>query len=304
MTGDRNHPFELRTLRYFTTLVREGGISNAAKALHITQPTLSRQISELEANVGSPLYEKRGGRLELTDKGRLLYERAKTILELADQTEEDLEGTSRSISGTVRIGAGESTAMALVAQATRTMCAEYPNVSIHLSSGFTMDHLDNLNKGVLDFVLECETVDRPGFEALELPLQDRWVVLIPEHDPLAAKDHVEPGDFAGTDVLLSRQALKAGIIRDWLGPQLETVNVVATHNLTVNSSFLCRADLGYLFTYDGLYEVPGLVSRPLAPELRSRTGLIWVKRRPLSGPARIFLEHMRRACDKAGITEG
>ncbi|WP_350453988.1 LysR family transcriptional regulator [Slackia heliotrinireducens] len=291
------HMFELRTLRYFLAFVQEGGISNASKALHITQPTLSRQLADLERNVGRPLYEKTGGYIHLTHEGRVLYDRAKAIVELSDQAEEELAGTTKNVSGTVRIGAGESIGMKVVARAIRRIQADYPDLTVHLSSGFTMDHLENLERGVLDFVLECETVGRPGYGALEFPVQDRWVALMPEDDPLAAHEYVEPQDFEGANVTMSRQALKVGKMKEWFGDSLDKVHVVATHNLTVNSTFICRERMGYVFTYEGLYTVPGLVSRPFMPELYSKTGLIWVNKRTLSLQAQTFLDYLRAECD-------
>ena len=295
MVGERNHMFELRTLRYFLAFVQEGGVANAAKALFITQPTLSRQLSDLERSVGCPLYEKRAGRIELTQKGRMLYEYAKTIVELSDRAEEDLEGSEKAVSGVVRVGAGESTAMSVVARAIRLIQRDYPDLVIHLSSGFTMDHMENLEKGVLDFVLECETVSRPGYGSFEFPVQDRWVAFMPADDPLTEKPFVEPADFDGANVVMSRQSLKSGKMFEWFGDLLERVHVVATHNLTLNSTFITREGMGYLFTYAGLYEIPGLVSRPLRPELSSKTGLIWLKKRSMSDQARVFLESVQEA---------
>lgn len=292
-----HHMFELRTLRYFLTFVQEGGVSNASKALHITQPTLSRQLAELEKNIGGSLYVKNSRRIQLTEQGSILYEYAKTIVELCDHAEEQLSAPNGEISGTIRIGAGETTAMKIIAQAASAIQADHPKLSIHITSGASMDLMENLNKGLLDFMLECETKSRPGYESLKLPVADRWVALIPEDDPLASKQAVYPYDFEGRNVALSRQALKAGKMKEWFGDSLDALHVVATHNLTLNSTFFARARMASVFTYEGLYNIPGLASKPLAPELTSESALIWTKKRNLSDQARIFLEYMHETCE-------
>ena len=291
-------PFELRTLRYFLTFVNEGGVSNASKALHITQPTLSRQLADLERNVGKQLWSKESRRITLTAEGDRLYEYARTICELSEQAAEELANTDMGVSGVVHIGAGESVGMKVIARALRQLQYDHPGISVHLSSGFTMDHMEKLNKGLLDFILECETIGRPGYGSLEFPIMDRWVALMREDDPLASRDAVRPEDFRGASVTLSRQSMKTGKMAEWFGDVLETMHVIATHNLTLNSSFLVREGLGYVFTYDDMFTAPGLVARPFTPELTSNCGLVWVKKRSASKAAQIFLDYVRRECNR------
>ena len=290
--------FELRTLRYFIAFVDQGGISKASQAMHITEPTFSRQIGELERRVGKPLYKRINKRIILTKEGEALYDYAKEIIQLADRAEEELTTGTSKISGSVLIGAGGTVGMKIIAEAIDHMQQTNPEILTEFYSGASLDQMEQLSKGLLDFVLETELVSRPGYERLEFPIRDTWVAYMREDDPLAKKKSVKPKDFEGRNVILPRQAMKTGVLNGWFGESLEKTYTVATQNLTLNSMFIVKQGLGYSFTYDGLFEIPGLVHRPLKPVLEDKNGLIWSKKHPLSTQAQVFLDCVRKAIEE------
>ncbi|HIW77354.1 MULTISPECIES: LysR family transcriptional regulator [Gordonibacter] len=292
---------ELRTLRYFLALAQEGTVSNAAKALHVTQPTLSRQLADLERSFGKQLFERGSKRIALTDEGVRLREYAKAIVELADKAEAELSQPERAVSGDVHIGCGETDALRIVLRAAKRLRATYPDVRFHLASGTTVDLVDRFHDGRFDFLLECEFVQRPDCESLRLPALDRWGVLMRKDDPLAANDVVRVDDLADRALITSRQATKTGKLREWAGDVADAWNVVATYNLPFSGALMVEEGVGVAVCYDRLVRLSDegtMCFRPLDPPLVSEMGLIWKKHRRLSRPATAFLEALQEECNE------
>ena len=267
---------ELRTLEYFLAVAREGNISNAAKALHITQPTLSRQLSSLEKEFGRELYTRGPKGIELTDQGSILCRYAESIVELARKAEEDMLPSERSIGGTVHIGAGESQAMTLIAQAMDEVRRTYPAVDFAIHSGTTAELKDGLVRGFYDVMLECEMREHAKMNAMHLPVTDVWGALA---------------------------------LRDWAGDALDRMDVVATFNLPLNGRYLVRQGMGCMLTYEGLFdasESSDLRFVPFAPRFEAHQGLVWRSSMP-NKQTQAFLDAMERVCarhaeDDAGIS--
>lgn len=288
---------ELRTLEYFLAIAREGNITNAAKALHITQPTLSRQLAALETELGCQLYTRSHKGIELTDRGIMLQRYAESIMELASKAEEDLKPTSDTVEGTVYIGAGETYLMGIVARAMKNVHERYPGVNFSLSSGTTATLKDNLVKGFYDVMLECEVQDHAKLNVLRFPVPDTWCVLMRSDDPLAQKRALAPEDLRGRQVIISHQGLKSGVLANWLGPVKESLDVVAEYQLPLNARFLVKEGFGICFTYDNLIgsesEEDGLCTRQLRPLAKSFQGLIWRRTMP-NRQTQVFLDEVRR----------
>lgn len=292
---------ELRTLRYFLALAQEGTISNAAKALHVTQPTLSRQLSDLEKSFGKQLFERGSKGIVLTDDGVRLREYAESIVELADKAEAELAQPDKAVTGDVHIGCGETDAMRIVLRAAKRLRTQHPGVHFHLSSGTSADLMDRFDGGLFDFLLECEVASRPDCEMLVLPATDVWGVLMREDHPMAAHDVVEAKDLVDEPLICSRQALKVGKMREWAGEILDEWNVVATYNLVFNGALMVEEGMGVALAYAYLTRTDDgglLCFRPLDPPLISAMGIIWKKHRRLSRAAAAFLECLREECDE------
>ena len=288
---------ELRTLEYFLAVAREGNISNAAKALHVTQPTLSRQLSSLEKEFGRELYTRGPKGVELTDQGTVLHRYAESIVELAHKAEDDMLLPAQAVSGTVHIGAGESQAMALVAQAMDNVRRAYPSVDFAIHSGTTAELKDGLVRGFYDVMLECELQRHAKMNILELPVADVWGAIALRDSEVGRLEGISPADLAGQNIVASRQAL-AGTLRDWAGNALDAMNVVATFNLPLNGRYLVRQGMCCMLTYEGLFDTSAesdLCFIPFAPRFEAHQGLVWRSSMP-NKQTQVFLDAMEQVC--------
>ncbi len=294
---------ELRTLRYLITVAQEGNVSNAASALHITQPTLSRQLSALEKEIGCPLFTRTYKGMELNEDGAKLLRYAESIIELVDKAESDLSPNSDAVKGSVYIGAGETTNMRYVGEAMKLTLKRFPEIDFHLFSGTSVDLMDGMARGAYDFLIECELKGHVDMNVLELPIQDRWGVITPKGSKLSALRKVRPNDLVGQPLLMSRQAMKAGMLNKWAGKVANDLDVRVVYSLPLNAALLTRAGVGSLLTYEGLIETEGdaeLTFVPLEPELTSRQGIIW-RKGAMSKQARVFLDALQE-CIKDAAT--
>ncbi|WP_294488473.1 LysR family transcriptional regulator [uncultured Mailhella sp.] len=284
---------ELRVLRYFLVVAREESISRAAELLHITQPTLSRQIMELEDELGKKLFLRGGRRMTLTEDGVFLRGRAQEIVSLADSTAEEFRSTEEDVSGEIRIGGGESPGMRLIAAAATELVAAHPHVSCQFFSGNAADVMERLDKGLVDFGVFVEPADLSRYEYVRLPTAERWGVLMRSDSPLAARASLRPEDVTALPLICSRQALVANEISGWMGQSFDRLNVIATYNLLYNASLLVEEGMGYALCLEGIIRSDNggpLCFRPLEPGLEVGLALAWKKYQVFSRAAEKFLD--------------
>jgi DNA-binding transcriptional LysR family regulator len=294
--GSGGIAMELRELRYFLAVAQEENISKAAETLFVTQPNLSRQMQNLEKEIGQPLFIRGSRRITLTDAGKLLRKRAEEILELYRKTEDELNAPIAEIGGDIYIGGGESHVMKLVAKAARAVQKEHPKVTFHLFSGDSATISERLDKGLIDFGIFIEPFDLSKYDFLRLPLHDTWGVIMRKDSPLAQKEYVTPADLQDQPLIRSRQSLGKNKISDWFGKPTEELNVVATGNLLYNLSLLVEEGLGYAVTLDKILNTTGnsnLCFRPLYPELISHLDIAWKKNQVYPKCAEIFLQKLK-----------
>lgn len=286
---------EMRVLRYFLAVAREESISRAAELLHITQPTLSRQIMELEEELGRKLFLRGGRRMTLTEDGVFLRGRAQEIVALADSTAEEFRSTEEDISGEIRIGGGETPGMSLITDAATALLARHPHVSCHFYSGNAADVMERLDKGLVDFGVFVEPADLSRYEYVRLPVKERWGVLMRSDCPLAGKASLRPDDVAGLPLICSRQSLVANEISGWMGQSFDRLNVIATYNLLYNASLLVSSGMGYALCLEGIIPCGDgtLCFRPLEPELEVGLAVAWKKYQVFSRAAEKFLEFLQ-----------
>ena len=273
---------ELRVLRYFLAVAREESISDAAEFLHITQPTLSRQLMDLEEELGKQLLirGKRNRKIMLTEDGMRLRKRAEEIVALADKTEAEFLAGDEAVSGDVYIGCGESHAMRIIAKTAVKLRQDYPDIHFHLYSGNAEDVSERMEKGLLDFGIFITSANIDKYDYLKLPAYDTWGLIMRKSDQLAAKDFITPQDLQGLPLIMSRQALVQEDISRWGKKQIQDLNVVATYNLVYNAAIMTREGFGYTLTLDKLANTGSdsdLCFRPLKPELRINLNLVWKK---------------------------
>lgn len=290
---------ELRVLQYFLAVARERNISAAAASLHLTQPTLSTQLRQMEEELGKPLLirgTKGSRRVELTDEGVIVRKRAEEILALVQKMEGEVAASDEAVEGDVYIGAGESDAIRLLARAAGQLGQRYPHIRYHIASGNAAFVLEQLDKGLIDFGLVYTEVDLQKYEAVEVPLRDRWGVLMRSDDPLAEKETVAPQDLKKRRLILSRQRGDDQRLSAWMHHNVTKLDVVATYNLVLNASLLVDEGFGIALTFDKLINTAGsnLCFRPLDPPLECTAHLVWKKYQMFSKAVEKFLEQVQR----------
>lgn len=287
---------ELRELKYFLAVTREQSISKAAQALYITQPNLSRQMGNLEKEIGQRLFIRGTKKITLTEAGQLLRKRAEEIIELYNQTEAELNKPVTDVSGDIYIGGGESYVMGLIAKAARSVQSEYPGVKFHLFSGDSGTVSERLDKGLIDFGIFIQPFDLSRYDHMRLPLYDTWGVIMRKDSPLAEKQFITPEDLWDKPIIRSRQSIGKNKISEWFRKNDDELNIVATGNLLYNMSLLVEEGLGYAVTLDKIINTSGdsnLCFRPLFPELISHLDIAWKKYQVFPKCTEIFLKRLQ-----------
>ena len=248
---------ELRVLRYFLAVAREQSITAAAETLHITQPTLSKQLRELEEELGKKLFTRGNRKITLTEEGMFLRKRAQEIVELADKTEANFAAGVGSVSGNIFIGSGETGAVRYLGRTLYKMRSRYPGIRFHLFSGNGEDVSDRLDKGLIDFALFVGMTDLKKYDYLKLPYHHRWGLILRKDDPLAAHEAVTPEMLMNVPILCSRQALIQNELSGWLGRPFDELNLAGTYNLIYNAAIMVEEGLGCAVCIDKLLDTSG-----------------------------------------------
>lgn len=287
---------DIRSLCYFLVIAREGSFTKAAEVLHMTQPPLSRQIRELENDLGVELFDRSGKRIALTDEGLVLRERAQEVIDLMEKIRDEVALDAEGIAGEVRIACGESDAVSLFASAAKRLQGLHPNIHYRLLSG-DGDFVDEqLQRGAADIgLLVTDTVDGEKYDYARLPLNDRWGILIKRDDALAKKRAVKLGDIADAPLILPYRAALSSDLMSWFEQRKTALNIVATYDLAYNASRFAKEGFGYAVALDGIVETgerSELIFRPLSPTLTASLFVVWRKGIRLSRAASMFLNEL------------
>ena len=288
---------EIRVLKYFLAVAQEESISKAAEVLNITQPTLSRQLMDLEKELKTKLLVrgKRNKKVILTDDGKVLKARAQEIVELANKTESEFLFDEKNLTGDIYIGGGETEAMRIIAITVKKLSEIYPNIKYHLYSGNGEDVREKLDKGLLDFGLFIEPIDKKEYGFIQLNEKDTWGLLMRKDSSLSCKKYIEPNDMRNIPIFTSRQYLVKNLISGWLGFDFEKLNIIGSYNLLFNASIMVEEGLGYALCIDRLINLTGnskLCFKPLKPSLEAGILIAWKKNQPISKCAKIFLQKL------------
>ena len=283
---------DIRTMQYYLAVVREGTISAAAEALHVAQPSLSRQMKELEEELGVSLFERGNRKITLTEEGMVLRKRAEEMVRLMQMTEEEISQIKNHVSGSVRIGAGESYSFHYLSRTAASLSEEHPDIRFHITSGDTQDLMDELNNGLIDFAVIFTDVDHTLYQSIPLPAEDGFSVLMPKNCSLADKKEIRYSDLKNLPIIVSRAAepLFTG------SKEMSSLNIVATYNLIYNASLLVEDGLGYAICFDRLINTTGdsnLCVRPLVPRIANAGNLIWKKYQVFSPAVQLFIDRVR-----------
>lgn len=291
---------ELRVLHYFLTIAREGSITNAANVLHVTQPTLSRQIHDLEEELGQRLFVRGSRNMSFTAEGMILRKRAEEIISMVDKTEAEFHSMSNVVSGDIYIGGGETEAVKLIAQIVCELRSAYPEIHYHLYSGNAEDVTERLDKGLLDFGLLIQPADISKYDYFNIPARDTWGVIMRKDIPLAKKETIRKEDLLNVPLICSRQVISEERHRnefaEWFGEDFDKLDIVTTFNLVYNAAIMVEAGVGYAITIDKIAnttESSSLCFRPLEPQLDSGLNIIWKKDQVFSAAAALFFKKLR-----------
>ena len=286
---------EIRVLRYFLETAREGNMTRAAERLFISQPTMSKQLKELENELGTKLFVRSNYSIRLTEAGMLLRERAEDILSLVDKTESEFKSLEEINSGDIYIGAPESEAMTLFAETVRDLQKSYPKIRCNIYSGNLSDVCERLDKGLLDFAIVMSYVDLSKYNCLSLPMKDTWGVLMRKDDPRAERDVFAVSDLNGLPLICSRQWVDQEFPK-WFGPATGNLNIMATYNLVFNGAVMARAGMGYGIVLDKLVDTgpeSDLIFRPLTDVPQTDIFVIWRKYQTFTPIAELLLQELQ-----------
>ena len=293
---------ELRVLRYFLAAAREQNITVAAESLHLTQPTLSVQLKSLEEELGKPLLirgSKGSRRVLLTEDGKLLRARAEEILGLVEKTENEISQTNDAAAGDVYIGTGETDTIRYFARAAKKLQTDCPDIHYHFMSGNAAYVLEQLDKGLIDFGLVFGDVDRKKYDAVRVPVKERWGVLLRRDDPFAEKESLTPEDLSGHPLIVSAQEDARKQLAAWMHLPFSRLRAAATYNLILNAAIMSDEGYGYTIGYERLLDTvldrssSSLCFRPLNPVMESEAVIVWKKYQIFSRAAERFLQQLK-----------
>ena len=287
---------EIRLLKYFLAIAREQNISKAAIFLNTTQPNLSRQLQLLEEEIGKPLFERNNKKLILTKAGLLLRKKAEEIITLIEQTEQELKSYDKSeVCGVINIGGAESLSLEIISKVIKKVQTNYPKIIFNFYSGDTSEISYKLDSGLLDFAILIEPYDLEKYNHILLPRNDTWGILMHKDMPLATYDTIKTKDLWDIPLIISRHSNNYNFITNWLGKNVNELNVVATYNLIYNASLLVKEKIGYALTLNDLLNISNtdLVYKPIYPILISKLHLSWKKYIILNKPVEIFLNYFK-----------
>lgn len=286
-------------LKYFLAIAREGSITAAANALHLTQPTLTRQMQDLEYELKQKLFVRGKHNIILTDEGMLLKDRAEEIIEMVNKTKNEILSSGENVKGNIYIGCGETEAMQYVAEIIKKIQDVYPDIVFHIHSANADEVVEKLDKKLFDFGVLIQPVDIAKYDNITLPTTDTWGVLMRKDSPLAKYQSITLEKLKNLPLIISRQVTRKFPNNDytkWFQGEFETFNIVATYNLIYNAALLVKSGIGYAVALDKLANTSSeseLCFRPFEPKLESKLDIVWNKFQARSAVANLFLQKLQ-----------
>lgn len=287
---------ELRVLKYFLAVAREENITKAAESLNITQPTLSRQLMQLEDELDTKLLIRGKNKVSLTDKGMLLKRRAEEIVDLAQKTKEQFLQEDEVIAGEISIGSGEVKAMNFFAKIMKNFYDEHSQIQYNIYTGNADDIKEKIDKGLIDIGILTEPVDISKYDFIRLNEKETWGVLMKKNDPLADKDYITANDLINKPLINTKRTIVQNEIFNWFGENYDKLNIVSTYNLIFNAAIMVKEGLGYAITLDKLVnfnDETNLCFKPLYPKLETGVVVVWKKHQMFSPAISKFIEKIK-----------
>ena len=296
---------ETRLLYYFLAIAREQSITKAAETLHVTQPTLSKQMMELEAQLGKQLLIRGKKKITLTEEGAFLRAQAQEMINLMEKTESAFKADEEIIGGDIYIGCGETPAMEFITELFKEIQTDYPGIHFHIYSGDADAVLERLDKGLLDAGLLLGPMQQEKYDYINIFKSDIYGLLMPRDCSLAEKQTVSIADLYNIPLIFSAQTYAGHQRLEWFGVDYDSLNIVATYNLIYNATFMVEQGMGYAFCLGNLVSTDGnrnLAFRPFSPDLKIDLFIVTKKYQTFSPAAKIFLSYLREKLQKPAIT--
>jgi DNA-binding transcriptional LysR family regulator len=287
---------DIRVLKYFLTVAREENITRAAEILHITQPTLSRQLLKLEEDLGVHLFVRGKKGMVLTEEGILFRRRASEITELADKAQRELSQREELIDGEISIGCGELDSVKLIAKIFTSFKEKYPNIKLNLYTADADQTKQRIDNGLTDIGILLEPVDIEKYNFIRLNVKESWVVLMRPDDALAEKDYITADELSKLPLIVTKRQSVRNEVESWFKGYSDELNIVASSNLSTNSSILVENRIGYALVIKGsmpFLDKSKVTYRPLYPERKTTTVVAWKKHQPLNLAVTKFLEYIQ-----------
>ncbi len=284
---------ELRVLNYFLMVSQEENITKAAQLLHVTQPTLSRQLMQLEDELGVKLFERSNHSIVLTSDGLLLKRRAQEIVSLAEKTKRELT-TEKELSGEIEIGSGEFKSFSLLADVIAAFSEKHPGVRFHLNSGNADTIKERLENGGLDIGLLADPVDISRYEFTRLPQKETWGIIAHNDFAIAKRPFVTPKDLIGLPLILSHRRMVREEIQNWFGDLYGDVNVFATYDLLYNAAIMAQKKMGIILTIELESRFDEVKFVPFAPKMEFGSVLVWKKNQIQSAAMEAFIDFSKK----------
>lgn len=287
---------ELRVLKYFLMVAREENITKAAALLHLTQPTLSRQLMQLEEELGVKLFHRSKHSIILTEDGMLLKRRAQEIVSLSHKTVQELSHKEDVLSGEIAIGCGESKGMLFLSEQIRKFQHKYPLVQFSIHSAIADDIKERIEKGILDIGLLMEPVDVGKYDFIRMPQKEKWGILVRKDSELAAKESINPEDLTSVPLIMVKRELVKNELASWFGDYYEGLQIAATYNLILNAAAMVERGVGIALCFDlGVAFYEDLCFIPLNPTLETGSVLVWKKNQTLGLATSQFMSFLKNA---------
>ena len=286
---------ELRLLEFFLTVAREESINRAAEVIHISQPTLSRQLALLEEELGVKLFIRGNKGVKLTDEGILLQRRAQEILDLVGKTEDELQAQDAEVEGIITIGAGELASFAYLGSLMKSFRAAHPRVRYDVISGAADEITEGMDRGLIDISLLLEPVNISKYEFIRLPGTEHWACAMRPDDALAQKDLVTPADLAGRQLLLPRRMSVQRELAHWFGKRWAKLNVFCTQSLTTNCSMIVAQGPEISLIIEGSLpdrDRSRIITRRLQPDLQASSVVCWKRDVPAPAAVTAFIDFL------------
>lgn len=290
-------------MQYFLAVAREQSISGAAESLYLSQPTLSRQLKELEEELGKQLFVRGSRRVTLTEEGMILRKRAEEIMALVKKAEDEITGSDDILAGDITVGTGETDGLRFLAKAAQSLQKEQPLIRLNIISGDKTAVMEELDRGLIDFGIVFGEADGSKYEYMRIPHKDVWGVIMRRDSPLAEKSEITAADLIDKPLIISRQAFGNSDFAEFFPCGPERLNIAATYNLLFNGSIMVEEGMGYAICLDKIVNVSGdsrLCFRPLSPRIEAHMSIVWKKYQVHSKVTECFLNKLKEFLRPAG----